>query len=151
MITRPTTQQLLEDCARELRDDVIPAISDPTVIVNLQMMELVLQSCALRAGHEIAWMADEVAAIDAYVTDVAVHHAEVTAALAALRDAPSTSLHLADRADQYHLAGEALAQAVEACLAADDKALLRRGIDLLQSRRSRETELRPNFYFPGRS
>jgi hypothetical protein len=103
--TSPTTQQLLEDCARELRDDVIPAISDPTVIVNLQMMELVLQSCALRAGHEIAWMADEVAAIEA----------------------------------------------VEACLAADDKALVRRGIDLLQSRRSRETELRPNFYFPGRS
>ena len=151
MIARPTTQQLLEDCARELREDVIPVLTDANVIVNLQMMELVLQSCALRAGHEIAWMAEEVAAIDVYVADVAAAHVSVAPVQGALRASPAASLHLTDRADQYHLAGEALAQAVEVCLAADDKPLLRRGIDLLQARRSRETELRPNFYFPGRS
>lgn len=151
MIGRPTTQQLLEDCARELREGVIPHLSDPSLIVNLQMMDLVLQSCALRAGHEIAWMAEEVAAIDEYVADVVTAHASVGTALAALRAAPATSLHLDDRADAYHLAGEALAQAIEAALAAEDTARLRAGIDLLQARRARETELRPNFTFPGRS
>jgi hypothetical protein len=114
MISRPTTQQLLDDCARELRENVIPALTDPTVIVNLQMMELVIQSCALRAGHEIAWMAEEVAAIDAYVAAVCTGHAEVGPALDALRNAPAAGLHLTDRADEYHLAGEELPQAVEA-------------------------------------
>ena len=151
MISRPTTQQLLDDCARELREGVIPLLSDPGLVVNLQMMELVLQSCALRAGHEIAWMADEIAAIDTYVADVASAHVIVQPALDALRAAPAPSLHLTDRSDEYHLAGEALAQAIEACMAADDAARLRLGIDLLQARRGRETELRPNFYFPGRS
>lgn len=151
MIGRPTTQQLLEDCARELREGVIPNLSDASLIVNLQMMDLVLQSCALRAGHEIAWMAEEVAAIDAYVDDVVTAHPSVGPALAALRAAPSTSQHLDDRADEYHLAGEALAQAIEAAMAADDIARQQAGIDLLQARRARETELRPNFTFPGRS
>jgi hypothetical protein len=151
VISRPTTQQLLDDCARELRDSVIPAVTDPTVIVNLQMMEQVLQSCALRAGHEIAWMADEVSAIDSYAADVAVVHPEVGPALHSLRAASSASLHLNDRSDQYHLAGETLACAMEACLAANDRALQQRGVELLQARRARETELRPNFYFPGRA
>ena len=151
MISRPTTQQLIDECARELREDVIPLLTDPTLVVNLQMMELVLQSCALRAGHEIAWMADEVAAIDAFVTDVAASHPAIAPALAALHGAPAASLHLVDRADQYHLAGEALAQAIEACMGADDVTRLKAGIALLQTRRERESELRPNFYFPGRS
>jgi hypothetical protein len=151
VISRPTTQQLLEDCARELRESVIPAVTDPTVVVNLQMMEQVLQSCALRAGHEIAWMADEVAAIGAYAADVAMAHPDVQPALDALRAAPASSLHLTDRCDEYHLAGEALAAAMEACVAADDRASLAKGVDLLNTRRGREAELRPNFYFPGRA
>ena len=43
MISRPTTQQLLDDCARELREGVIPLLSDPGLVVNLQMMELEIQ------------------------------------------------------------------------------------------------------------
>jgi hypothetical protein len=151
VISRPTTQQLLEDCARELRESVIPAVTDATVVVNLQMIEQVLQSCALRAGHEIAWMADEVAAINSYAADVAMVHPDIQPALDALRNAPAASLHLTDRCDEYHLAGEALATAMEACVAADDRASLAKGVDLLNARRAREAELRPNFYFPGRA
>jgi len=49
------------------------------------------------------------------------------------------------------LASEALSVALEAALAADHRELTAAGVALLQARRQREAELRPDFFFPGRS
>ncbi len=154
MIGRPTTAQLLEDCARELRDKVLPAVTDDTLRVDLQMLEQVVRSCALRAAHEIAWMAEEVVAIEAYAADAVLalpDAEEAAAALAAFREQRPDTLHLDDRVADYDRAGEALATAVEAALAAGDAELTAQGTALLGERRDREADLRPDFTFPGRS
>jgi hypothetical protein len=155
MITRPTTEQILNDCAREVRETLMPAVTDPGLTVTLEMLEQVLAQCALRAGHEMAWMADEINVIEPYVAAVVdalgPDAAAAATALDALRGGRTTSLHLDDRCAEYHLASEALSSALEACVAADHRELTARGVSLLEARRDRETELRPNFFFPGRA
>lgn len=153
MITRPTTEQILADCAREVRQTLMPAIGDPTLTVTLEMLEQVLAQCALRAAHEMAWMAEEIAAIEPYAAQVVatLGDAATSGALDALRAGRTASLHLDDRCTEYHLASEALACAVEAALAADHAELTRAGVALLEARRDREGVLRPDFFFPGRS
>ena len=155
MISRPTTQQILDDCAREVRETLMPALTDPKMRVTLEMLEQVLAQCALRAGHEMAWMAEEIAVIEPYVSQVVAHVApepsSTAAALDALRAGRTTSLHLDDRCNEYHLASEALSCALEACLDAGNKELAAAGVTILERRRDREGDLRPNFFFPGRS
>jgi hypothetical protein len=155
MITRPTTQQVLEDCAREVRETLMPALTDPKLRVTLEMLEQVLAQCALRAGHEMAWMAEEIAAIEPYVQQVVATVAAAPSAaadaLTALRSGRTDSLHLEDRSHEYHLASEALSCALEASLAAGNQALTAAGVTLLERRRDRETDLRPSFFFPGRA
>jgi hypothetical protein len=155
VITRPTTEQILADCAREVRETIMPAVTDGGVRITLEMLEQVLAQCALRAGHEMAWMAEEVAAIEPFVASVVAAIAPAPSATAtaldALRAGRTASLELDDRCTEYHLAGEALSCAMEAALAADHRELLTGGVALLDMRRKRETELRPNFFFPGRS
>lgn len=155
MISRPTTQQILDDCAREVRETLMPALTDPKVRVTLEMLEQVLAQCALRAGHEMAWMAEEIAAIEPFVATVVEHVAPApsatASALQALRQGRASSLHLDARCDEYHLASEALSCALEACLDAGERDLTAAGVALLEKRRDREGDLRPNFFFPGRS
>lgn len=155
MITRPTTQQILADCAREVRETFMPATTDAGLRVQLEMLEQVLAQCALRAGHELAWMAEEIAAIEPYVAAVVARIAPApsatASALTAFTSGRASSLDLDARCTEYHLASEALSCAVEAALAADNRELLAAGVALLDMRRRREGELRPNFFFPGRS
>ena len=66
MIAKPTTEQILNDCSRELMEVVLPAVTDQTVMVTIFMMDLVLRNCAVRAAHEIAWMTEEIAALEAF-------------------------------------------------------------------------------------
>ena len=150
MQSRPTTEQILNDLARELRDEVIPRESDPANVPILQMMEQLLTATAVRAGHEIAWMNEEIEAAIPYVRDVVSATADeaAAAALAAYDDGRSDSLHLDDQVENYSLASEALGLALEAC--ADDAELSARGAELIRARRDTETEIRPGFFFPGR-
>jgi hypothetical protein len=111
VLTRPTTEQVLAAVARELGEVVLPAVSDEPVRVALQMMVQLLAGCAQRAAHEIAWMHEEIAAIESAVDDIDDEATRV--AVAALRAAPTGSLHLDDVVRRYHLASEALAAAVE--------------------------------------
>ena len=149
MHARPTTEQILNDLAREVRDELIPRESDPANVPILQMMEQLLTATAVRAGHEIAWMNEEIDAAIPFVRDVvaATGNASATEALAAYDDGRSDSLHLDDQVENYSLASEALGVAIEAC--ADDADLSARGADLIRSRRDAETEIRPGFFFPG--
>lgn len=153
MQSRPTTEQILADLAREVRENLMPAIDDPALRVNLEMMEQLLAACAVRSAHEIAWMQRECEEIEA-LAEKALERLEapaVTAALATCRDQRSDSLHLDDRVENYHLAGEVFGAVIEAVADADDAELTEDVAALIRSRRDTEGDLRPGFYFPGRS
>lgn len=153
MISRPTTDQILLDCRRELLETVLPAVSDPAVAVCVQMMENVLRNTAARAAHEIAWMTEESEQMLAYARDVAAGgpgDADLAAAIQAAEAARSPSLHLDDVVAAYSAAGEALSCAVEAAIAAGDGALTGRGVDLIKARTDREQEIKGEWTMIGR-
>lgn len=156
MITRPTTQQLLDDCAREVRESIMPAVTDPALRIKLEMMEQIIASCAIRSGHEMAWMAEESDAMEAYCDDVvaafpAAATDSVAPALARYRADRRGGLVLDDRIHDYDLAGRAFSAALQLAMRERHEALTARASDLVTSRSDREGVLRPNFYFPGRS
>ena len=152
MITRPTTAQVLLDCAREVRESIAPAVTDPTVKVRLEMLELLLASCAVRAGHEIEWMAEESAELIAYAADVlAAHPNDGLGVLLDAAHAEPESLGLDDRIAAYDRAGRAFAAALDHAMAAGDEALSARARQIVGRRRDHEGETRPGFYMPGRS
>lgn len=153
MITRPTTAQLLIDCAREVRGSVAAAVSDPTVLVRLEMLGQLLESCAVRAGHEIAWMAEESAELLAYAGEVHAAHPDTAlrVLLDGARDEQTESLLLDDRIAAYDRAGRAFAAALDLAMDAGDDPLSRRAKQIVGRRRDHESETRPNFSMPGRS
>ena len=150
MQARPTTEQILNDLAREIRDGLIPACDDPAMVPNLQMMEQLLTAAAVRSAHEIAWMNEEGEAAVALARDVVAETGDegTAAALAAYDEGRSDSLHLDDQVENYSLAGEALGRAIEA--ADGHPHLVSRANDLIRARRDTETQIRPGFFFPGR-
>ena len=127
MFTRPTTAQVLRGLAAELTTTVLPALPEGQAKVAVGMMTQLLAGCAQRAAHEIAWMHDEIAAIEAVVGRVADAHGE--------------SLHLDDVVERYHAAGAALAAAVDAAYAAGDAALVERLRELLEARNAHEMQI----------
>lgn len=156
MLTRPTAQQLLDDCARELRETVLPHVTDGATRVKLEMMEQIISSCALRAGHELAWMAEECDAMEAYTADVVATFADADgAAVGALLERYRTErrggLVTEDRAHDYDLAGRAFSAALALAMKRRHAGLSARARALVDARNEREGELRPHFYFPGRS
>ena len=70
MQSRPTTEQILNDLAREVKESILPEVSDPTQKVNFEMMEQLLRACAKRSAHEIAWMSSEAKEIEKLATDI---------------------------------------------------------------------------------
>ncbi len=148
MITRPSTQELLDGVRVELREVVLPALSGPPAVA-VQMLDAILAVCAQRAAHEIAWMLEEGAAIEQALsssTDEAV-----VAALAEHREAAAGgSMHLDDVQRAYSAAGEALGRAIEAAYAGGDAPEVERLRGLLQARADREVEIMGEFGFVGR-
>jgi len=130
MIAKPTTQQILDDCSRELMQVVLPAVMDQTVQVTIYMMDLVLRNAAMRAAHEIAWMTDEIAELEAFAGtngDPA--------------DTSEQSLHLDDVVDRYCKASDAFSKALEEAVAAGDADREKRGRGLLARRIAHEQEI----------
>src|SRR5271154_5014521 len=120
MLSRPTTEQILLDCCRELMTTVLPSLTDETAQVSVIMVETVLRNTAARAAHEVAWMREETAAIESYTQAVAEQAPSadpVGAALHALAGAPRDSLHLDDVVETYCRAGDVLSAALEAAVA----------------------------------
>ena len=153
MISRPTTQQLLDDCARELRESIMPLVTDPAARVRLEMLEQIIASCALRSAHELAWMAEECGDMEAYA--VTVHDAFGDEGVGALIDRYRSerrgTLELDDCVHDYDLAGRAFSAALALAMRRADAALTARARELALARNDREGVLRPNFFFPGRS
>jgi hypothetical protein len=152
VISRPTTQQLLDDAARELRDKVLPAVSDPGVQVVVQMLEQLVRSCGVRAANEIAWMRAEEEAMIAYAEEVATagQSPAVASALAAYRAGRRAALTLDDVCADYDLAGAAMSAALSAAMAGADATLGARAQELMTERMERETIVRGEFSLPGR-
>jgi hypothetical protein len=154
VISRPTTEQILLDCRRELLETVLPAVSDPAVTICIQMLENVLRNAATRSAHEIAWMTEESGQLLAYARDVVADlGAGADEAAAAIRTAEAGeigTLHLDDVVRAYSAAGDAFSAAVEAALAAGHATLVTRGVELLQARTDREQEVKGEWAMIGR-
>ena len=153
MLSRPTTEQILLDCCRELMTNVLPSLTDATAQVSVIMVETVLRNTAVRAGHEVAWMREETAEIEDYaraVAEQAPGTASLQTALAALASAPRDSLHLDDVVETYCLAGNALSAALETAVAGGLTGLIRRGEEILDVRSGHETEVMAGWSPTGR-
>jgi hypothetical protein len=141
MIAKPTTEQILNDCAKELMTTVLPAVGDETVQVAIYMLDLVLRNAAVRSAHEIAWMHDEIAELAGFARSVADGRDgadDVSEALAGL-DGQPVSLHLDDVVEAYRRASEAFSRAMEIAVAAGDDDQVRAGEAVLGQRVERES------------
>lgn len=152
MLSRPTTEQILLDCCRELMTNVLPSLTDATAQVSVIMVETVLRNTAVRAAHEVAWMRDETADIEAYAREVAAQATGTTleTALAALAAAPRDSLHLDDVVETYCRAGNALSAALETAVASGLAPLIQRGEEILDVRSGHETDVMAGWSPTGR-
>ncbi len=152
MLSRPTTEQILLDCCRELMTTVLPSLTDATAQVSVIMVETVLRNTAVRAAHEVAWMRDETADIESYAHAVAAQAPGSTleTALAALAAAPRDSLHLDDVVETYCRAGNALSAALETAVASGLTELIRRGEEILDVRSGHETDVMAGWSPTGR-
>ena len=152
MLSRPTTEQILLDCCRELMTNVLPSLTDATAQVSVIMVETVLRNTAVRAAHEVAWMRDETADIEAYAHAVAAQAPGTTleTALAALAAAPRDSLHLDDVVETYCRAGNALSAALETAVASGLAPLIQRGEEILDVRSGHETDVMAGWSPTGR-
>ena len=155
MITRPSTTQLIDVVRRELAEKVAPAVTDPQVATSLHMIDHILRTLAVRADHELGWMAQEMAAIEAVGERVAASGlpgaAGVGEALSAFRSQRTTGLHAADITEDYNRATEVLSRAVEATFA--DGGEMRAAVhELLDLRLAHETAvIGEDFTLVGRS
>jgi hypothetical protein len=116
VITQPSASRIIEVVRQELSDHVAPAIADPAVSASIQMIQQILDTLAVRVEHEIAWLVEESAAVEALaerITAAVPGTARTGAALAELRAHPSGSLHLSDVTARYSVASDALSCALE--------------------------------------
>lgn len=123
MISRPTTRQLIDAICIELASKVAPAITDPTVKVQLDMAISVLQTAAVRSGNEMAWMEEERNAIEQTARQLVDSLPEAGALAEALRayvDGRTNSLYLDDAQADYARASEVLSCAIEAAYDSGD-------------------------------
>jgi hypothetical protein len=139
MLSRPTTDQVIDAVARELRETVLPAVTAEPVRVTLGMIDQLLGAAARRAAHEIAWMIGEINDITelaASVDDPAVRRA-----LDELSAAGGGGLHLADVCARYHLASRVLSALVGVAFAGTDETTAARVRALIDARSARELEV----------
>ncbi len=152
MITRPTTARLLAVVRTELAERIGPAVTDPQLVASLQMIDHILSALAVRADHELGWMAEEMEAVEAVGERVAASDLpgapRVAEALGAFRSGRSAGLHTAEITEDYSRATEILSRAVEAT--AGEGALRESVLDLLAARLAHEAEVIGDFELVGR-
>lgn len=153
MITRPSCSELLEAVRLELKNSVTPAVNDQKVVGLLAMIDSILGGAVRRCDHEVAWMHEEIAEIEAAaqaaIDGGADSQGKVTGALAKLRAGRSPDLHIPSVQREYDLAGEVLSCALEAGLKAggETRAKVER---VLKARVDREVHIRGEFALAAR-
>jgi hypothetical protein len=135
MISKPTTQQLINAVCTELDTKVAPAVTDATAKLVLDMAMAVLKGVGVRSANELAWMREEADAIESVARRLVAElpeNIDLREALQSYLDIKSDSRYLARAEEEYERAGEVLSRAVEAAYAdgdADRKAAVRALID----------------------
>ncbi len=127
MISQPSIPRLLESIRDELGDKIKPALADPTLRVNVDMMMAVLNALVIRTEHEIDWMRAEAATIETAadrLLPTLADSAAADAALAAYRSQRTDSLVLSDVQGDYDRASEVLSCLAAAAYAAGDPAAI---------------------------
>ena len=126
MLSRPTTDQVLNAMADDLIAVVLPHVSGEAAKVLATQIEQLTRRLARRAAHEIGWMTEEIAAIDA--------------ALDRTPD-PTNSWHLEDVLDRYSAASTALSDAIAEAFANEDTGRVAQYKALLAQRVVNEQEV----------
>ena len=152
MITKPSMSQLLEAMKAELTDKIIPGLSDPTLVVNVQMMTAVLGALAVRVEHELSWMRDECEEIDAAASAALSEHddAALRTVLDEYRAQRSGSLVVSAAQADYDRASEVLSHLAELAYASGDAALVSVVEGLYESRLATEQAAIGTFVAVGR-
>lgn len=126
MLSRPSTDQVLNTLADDLTSGVLPHVSDEAATVLATQIEQLTRRLARRAAHEIGWMTEEIAAIDS--------------ALGRTPD-PTDSWHLEAVLDRYSAASTALSDAIAEAFADGDKDRVAQYKALLDQRVVNEQEV----------
>ncbi|MGI9053688.1 MAG: hypothetical protein ACR2HQ_13760 [Ilumatobacteraceae bacterium] len=137
MLSRPTTDHVIDGVVRSLEETVLPTITDEPARVAVQMVQQILRGAAVRAAHEIAWMHEEIDGIRNAAASFADEPA-VAEALAALDELDPALLDLADVQARYDRAGEVLSCTVEAAYASHDVGAIAGTRRLLEQRSAHE-------------
>jgi hypothetical protein len=154
VISLPTTQQLIDVVCTELTSKVAPAVTDPTVKVQLEMAISVLQTAAVRSGNEIAWMQQEREAIEQTarrLLEAMPDAAPLADALRTYDDAKTNSVVLADAQADYARASEVLSCAIEAAYASGNTEHIAAVDELMDQRHANQQAVTGQFMAAGRT
>ena len=153
MISRPTTQQLIDAVCVELANKVAPTIDDPVAKIQLDMALAVLQTAAMRSGHELAWMQAEREAIEPVARQVldATSDAALADAVKEYEDGLTNSLVLDDAQADYARASEVLSRAVEAAYQSGDAEHIAAVRRLMDERHANQQTVTGQFMAVGRT
>jgi hypothetical protein len=154
MISRPTTQQLIDTVCVELASKVAPAISDPTVQIQLEMAIAVLKSAAARSGMEIAWMHGEREAIEqtaGQLLEAMPDAGELKEALRVYEDGRTNGLSLEEAQADYARASEVLSCAIEAAYASGNADHIASVGRLMDQRHANQQAVTGQFMAAGRT
>jgi len=126
VISQPNTEQVLRAIAQDLKQTVLPDVASESGKVMVGMMVQMLQSCAERAAHEIAWAHEEAHAIGA---------------LAGSDTGEPASLHLGDVLTWYGAVSRTLSEGVEQAYRDGDPAAIDAWRALIDQRRAHEAQV----------
>ena len=126
MLTQPTTDKILLAIANDLNAVVLPAVDDEQAKVLLGQIDQLLRRLSRRSATEIAWMIEEINAINEVL---------------GREDRGVTSLLLADVAAEYSEASGALGDAIDEAFAANDEDMIKKLKNLLSLRIEKEQEI----------
>ena len=126
MLTQPTTDKILLAIANDLNAIVQPVVDDEQAKVLLGQIDQLLRRLSRRSATEIAWMVEEINAIN---ETLGREGKEIT------------SLLLADVATEYSEASGALGDAIDEAFAANDEGMIIKLKNLLSLRIEKEQEI----------
>jgi hypothetical protein len=154
MITQPSSARVLEAIRTSLRDQVAPRVSDEGTQRTLAMIDSLLFSTITRCDHEIAWMREEIAEIEATAGEILESGLDGVAALRAaleeLRLRRSSSDHADDVRADYSRAGEVLSCSIELTMPVGG-AIRDRVEKIFDARLARELDVRGSFALANRT
>lgn len=126
MLTQPTTDKILLAIANDLNAIVLPVVDDEQAKVLLGQIDQLLRRLSRRSATEIAWMVEEINAIN---ETLGREGREVT------------SLLLADVAAEYSEASGVLGDAIDEAFAANNEGMIIKLKNLLSLRIEKEQEI----------